>query len=76
MWPELMEPMFLCGEEKSYVCIFTCTVWRDVPLELIISVSTEAFWQAFGRFIARRERASVIYCDNGTYLREANVSLK
>jgi len=60
-------------ERKSLTfAFFTCTVWSAVHLELIISVSTEAF----GRFIARRGRAFVIYCDNGTDLREAEVSLK
>jgi hypothetical protein len=64
-------------ERKSLTFVlFTCTVWRAVHLELIIFVSTVAFWQAFERFIAQKGKASVIYCDKGTDLREAEVSLK
>jgi hypothetical protein len=76
MWPDFLGPMFLCGEKKSYICIFTYAVCRAVRLELITSLSTEAFLQVFGRFVARRGRASIIYWYNGTDLREAEVSLK
>lgn len=72
----------LCGgcsylERKSLTfSFFTCAVCGAVHLDFIISLSTEAFLQVSGRFIARSGRSSVIYCDNGTDLRRAEVSLK
>jgi len=66
-----------CVERKSLTFeFFTCAVWCAVHLELITSLTTEAFLQAFGRFVARRGRASVIYWYNRTYLRGTEVCLK
>jgi hypothetical protein len=64
-------------ERKSLTsAFFTCAVCRAVHLEMIFSLSTEAFLQVVGRSIARRGRSSVICCDNGTNLRRAEISLK
>jgi hypothetical protein len=73
---DLAGPLFLRGEEKAWICIFTCAVFCAVHLELIVSLSTGAFLQALRRFIARRGRPSTIYCDNGTNFRGAEDSLK
>ena len=51
-------------------------MFRAVHLELIVSLTTGAILQALRRFIARRGRPSIIYCDNGTNLRGAEGSLK
>ncbi|XP_011060729.1 PREDICTED: uncharacterized protein LOC105149775 [Acromyrmex echinatior] len=56
-------PLFLSGGQKAYM--FTCAVYREVHLELVTSVSTEEFLEAFRRFIARRGRPTVVYSDNG-----------
>ncbi|XP_072392091.1 uncharacterized protein [Diabrotica undecimpunctata] len=37
-----------------------------VHLELVTSLSTNAFTQAFRRFVARRGRPRIVYSDNGT----------
>ncbi|UYV72942.1 hypothetical protein LAZ67_10001239, partial [Cordylochernes scorpioides] len=50
--------------------------WYTIHLELVTSLSTEAFIQALRRFIARRGRPTVIYSDNGTDFVGANNALK
>ncbi|KMQ84824.1 integrase core domain protein [Lasius niger] len=59
-------PLLLREGQKAYVCLFACAVYRAVHLELVTSLSTEEFLEAFRRFIARRGRPSVIYSDNAT----------
>ncbi|GBN04791.1 hypothetical protein AVEN_49291-1 [Araneus ventricosus] len=59
-------PLFLRGNQKARVLLFTCAVYRAVHLELIPSLYTEAFLMGFRRFVARRGRCSTIYCENGT----------
>lgn len=63
---DLAGPLFLKDKGKAWVVIFTCAVYRATHLELIQSLSTEAFVQALRRFISRRGRPKVIYSDNGT----------
>ncbi|XP_039308955.1 uncharacterized protein LOC105206992 [Solenopsis invicta] len=70
-------PLFLKGGCKAYICLFTCAVYRAVHLELVTSLSTEEFIEAFRRFIARRGRPSVVYSDNGrNFMELANLLLK
>ncbi|XP_018395064.1 PREDICTED: uncharacterized protein LOC108773670 [Cyphomyrmex costatus] len=59
-------PLFIRKNQKAWICLFTCAVYRAVHLELTTSLSTEAFLQVFRRFIARRGKPSIIYTDNGT----------
>ncbi|GBO33535.1 hypothetical protein AVEN_139183-1 [Araneus ventricosus] len=66
--------LFLKGNQKVWVLLFTCAVYKAVHLELLSGVSTEAFLMALRRFVARRGRCSIIYCDNGTnFVGAANV---
>ncbi|GBN16632.1 hypothetical protein AVEN_15889-1 [Araneus ventricosus] len=58
--------LFLKVNQKARVLLFTCAVYRVVHLELITSLSTEAFLIGFRRFVAKRGRCSTIYCDNRT----------
>ena len=39
------------GEEKYYVCLFTCMSTRAIHLELVESLEVEAFLRAFRRFV-------------------------
>lgn len=63
---DLAGPLFLKNGNKSWIVLFTCAVYRAVHLELIESLSTEAFIAALRRFISRRGRVSTICTDNGT----------
>ena len=63
---DLAGPLFLKGNEKAYVCLFTCAVYRAVHLELLSSLSTASFVKGFSRFIARRGRPAVVFSNNGT----------
>ncbi|GFX56629.1 integrase catalytic domain-containing protein [Trichonephila clavipes] len=63
---DLAGPLHVKGGQKSWIVLFTCATYRAVHLELISSLSTEAFLLSLRRFIARRERPRVIYSDNAT----------
>ncbi|XP_062716205.1 uncharacterized protein LOC134291874 [Aedes albopictus] len=51
---------------KRWVCLFTCLTIRAIHLEVVASLSTDAFKKAVRRFIARRGSPLEIYSDNGT----------
>ena len=51
---------------KYYVCLFTCAATRAVHLELINSLSAEAFILCFRRFVARCSMPDKLFSDNGT----------
>ncbi|XP_031336996.1 uncharacterized protein LOC116166263 [Photinus pyralis] len=60
---------------KAYICLFVCLTTKAVHLELVSSLSTENFLQAFKRFISRRGVVSEINSDNGTNFIGARTSL-
>lgn len=62
---DLAGPLYLRGREKAWLVIFTCGIYRAVHLELVTSMSTEAFLGVFRRFISRRGRPKTVYSDNG-----------
>jgi hypothetical protein len=51
---------------KGYIAIFICFVIKAVHIELVTSLTTDAFLAALRRFIARRGKPKTIYSDNGT----------
>ncbi|GFY09337.1 integrase catalytic domain-containing protein [Trichonephila clavipes] len=55
---DLCRPLFLKTDNKCWIVLATCAVYRTVHLELVSSLSTECFIQALRRFIARRGRPS------------------
>ncbi|XP_058805274.1 uncharacterized protein LOC131672213 [Phymastichus coffea] len=69
-------PLFLNGQQKGWICLFTCAVYRAVHLELVTSLSTKTFLWALRRFINRQRRPTDIYCDNGTNFVGADNALK
>ena len=56
---------------KAYVCIFICEDTRAVHFELLNSMTTEDFLQAFRRMANRRGMAKVIHSDNQTTFHKA-----
>ncbi|GFV89548.1 integrase catalytic domain-containing protein [Trichonephila clavipes] len=68
---DLAGPLFLKTGEKVWITLFTCAVYRALHLELVNALSSDAFLLALRRFIARRGRPMIIYCDNGTNFRGA-----
>ncbi|CAG7719526.1 unnamed protein product [Allacma fusca] len=63
---DLAGPLFLKGGQKAWIVLFTCAVYRALHLEMVTSLSTEAFLLSLRRFVARRGRPGTIYSDNGT----------
>lgn len=55
-----------CKISKCWVALFICFATRAVHLELVTSLSTDAFLQTLKRFIARRGKPSNVYSDHGT----------
>ena len=41
------------GENKVYICLFTCGLTRGAHLELVSDLSLETFLQAFCRFVSK-----------------------
>ncbi|XP_035216658.1 uncharacterized protein LOC118190078 [Stegodyphus dumicola] len=72
---DLAGPLFLKNGGKVWIALFTCAVYRAIHLELVNSLSTDAFLLALRRFVARRGRSRIIYSDNGTNCRGASNDL-
>ncbi|KAG7305743.1 hypothetical protein JYU34_009868 [Plutella xylostella] len=51
---------------KSYLCIFICLAVKAVHIELVSSLTKEAYLAALNRFMARRGRPQTIYSDHGS----------
>ncbi|XP_028176820.1 uncharacterized protein LOC114364741 [Ostrinia furnacalis] len=50
---------------KCYICLFVCFTTRAVHLELVTSLSSEAYLLALRRFLSRRGKPAEIFSDNG-----------
>ena len=61
---------------KGCIAIFVCCVAKDVHIEVVKSLSTEAFLAALRRFIARRWKPKTFYSDNGTVFQVASTQLQ
>ena len=64
------------GEEKYYVCLFTCMSTKAIHLELVESLEVEAFLRTFRRFAARRGLPSLLINDNGKSFKSASREVK
>ena len=69
---DFVGPLYLRGQQKAWIYLFTCAVYRAVHLEFVMCMSTTAFLDALDNFIGRCGRPSVIYSDNGTNFVGAN----
>ncbi|XP_063392468.1 uncharacterized protein LOC134677967 [Cydia fagiglandana] len=55
-----------CKLIKVYVVVFVCFTTKCLHLELVTSLTKEAYIAALHRFIARRGKPATIFSDNGT----------
>nr|XP_053612116.1 uncharacterized protein LOC128676157 [Plodia interpunctella] len=65
---------------KCYLCIFVCFCFKCVHLEAVSDLTMDAFILTLKRFIARRGKPNIIFCDNGRNFvaasKEINMFLK
>ncbi|XP_045462033.1 uncharacterized protein LOC123672092 [Harmonia axyridis] len=61
---------------KAYVCVFVCMTTKALHLELVTSLTSEAFLAVFKRFVARRGRPLHLFSDNGTTFIGANSEIQ
>ena len=54
------------SEVKRWGVLFTCLNSRAIHLETANSLTTDAFLNAYRRFVSRRGPVTRLYCDNGT----------
>ncbi|XP_063634863.1 uncharacterized protein LOC134805499 [Cydia splendana] len=64
------------GRQNRYGMLFTCLTVRAVHVEITESLTTDSTIMGLRRMIARRGTTTVIYCDNGTNLKGADLKLK
>lgn len=62
--------------EKAYIALFVCMKTKAVHLELVSSLTTDAFIAAFARFVNRRGKVEVLYSDNATTFHGAKSEMK
>ena len=58
-----------------YIALFTCASTRAIHLELLPSLSTEGFLQAFRRFSSRRGLPRILISDNAKTFKAASKEL-
>ncbi|XP_055615123.1 uncharacterized protein LOC129761429 [Toxorhynchites rutilus septentrionalis] len=61
---------------KGYVCLFVCLSTRAIHLELVSSLTTDAFIATLRRFTGRRGPVSKIFSDNATNFVGAEAELE
>ncbi|XP_025407359.1 uncharacterized protein LOC112681309 [Sipha flava] len=62
--------------DKAYICVWICFVTKAIHIELVSSLTTEAFLNALNRFFDRRGICLDIYSDNATNFVGANRQLQ
>ncbi|XP_022159936.1 uncharacterized protein LOC111026213 [Myzus persicae] len=51
---------------KTWIAVFVCLATRAIHLEPVVGLTSNAFFAALRRFMARRGKCSKIYSDNAT----------
>lgn len=59
------------GQEKVYICLFTCANTRAVHLEVVSSLTVPSFIAALRRFASRKSLPQVIISDNASTYQSA-----
>lgn len=63
---DLAGPLMIKGGKKYWIVLYTCAVYRGIYLDLVDSLSTEAFFMSLERFVNTMGRPNTVYSDNGT----------
>lgn len=50
--------------EKCYICLFVCFITRAIHLELVTSLTSQAYILTLKRFLSRRGKPAEIFSDN------------
>lgn len=76
--PILIKDRKLRGSKliKAYICLFVCLVTKAVHLELVTSLTTDAFLAVLKRYVGRRGKPISISSDNATNFRGAAYELR
>ncbi|XP_062537725.1 uncharacterized protein LOC134206062 [Armigeres subalbatus] len=74
--PFLIKAGRMKAKIKAYICLFICMTTKAIHLELVTSLSTDAFLACLHRFVSRRGNPSELFSDNGTNFRGADRQLK
>ncbi|KAL0892289.1 hypothetical protein ABMA27_015463 [Loxostege sticticalis] len=61
--------------QKAYIVIFVCFITKAIHIELVSDLTTECFLNAFKRFISRRNKPIIVYCDNASTYKGAQNQL-
>ena len=56
---------------KAWIALFTCTTSRALHLELVTSMSAEAFLRCFQRYVSRRGIPNLVVSDNAKSFKSA-----
>ena len=64
------------GENKVYICLFTCANTRAIHLEVVGDLSEETFLEAFRRFSSRKSLPKFMVSDNASTFMSAADELK
>ena len=59
------------GEQKVYICLFTCANTRAVHLEVVTDLTEEKFLQAFRRFVGHKSLPQLMISDNASTFQSA-----
>lgn len=74
--PLLLKQGRMKSPVKAYIALFVCMTTKALHLELVTSLSTDAFLAALHRFVGRRGNVSEMRSDRGTNFVGGNRQLK
>lgn len=57
---------------RSYIAVFVCLYSKAIRIEVVSSLTSDAFLAAFRRFVNRRGRCLKLFSDNGTNFKGAD----
>ena len=64
-------PLYIRGNEKAWICLYTCGATRAVHLEMVPGLSAQNFILCFRRFAARRGLPQRMVSDNAKTFKSA-----